>query len=78
MRACLDECDLMHDCAAAAVMVVPGTASDQISSCSLIKGDFNMGWWRRSMTRTDISRLMPDSITAGMRGRLLKPLNDLG
>jgi hypothetical protein len=66
MRSCLGECDLMHDCAAAAVSVVPGSTSDQITSCSLIKGDSNMGWWKRSVTRTDVSRLLPDSVSQGM------------
>jgi hypothetical protein len=65
MRACLNECDLKPDCAAAAVTVLPGTTSNQITSCSLIKGDSNMGWAKRSVTRTDVNRLLLDSITAG-------------
>jgi hypothetical protein len=45
----------VHDCAAAAVMALLGTTSDQITSCSLIKGDSNMGWGNRSVTRADVN-----------------------
>lgn len=56
IQACLSACDTDAECAAVAMTGI--TAVDSIpASCSLIKGDTTVATFKRSVTKTVVSRL---------------------